>query len=183
MYSITASAVLPLACYTREELTCPLKVPRSCVRVGGEKRGRYSLYRVTLASSHLNRIPRADIPQHSSRSQSIHDAIGCILALAKLSQIKTPDLFSVPAHCSVTYNTGHSKNTARSGATPTPDGLSLVISPCVQGKSSRSPSRSSNEQCVEILQAVVRWSLGQEFVVENLAIERHTRLASYCLSG
>ena len=136
------------------------------------------MYRVTLASSHLNRITCADTPQHSSRSQSIHDAIGGILALAKLSQIKTPDLFSVPAHCSVTYNTGHSKNTARSGATPTPDGLSLVISPCVQGKSSRSPSRSSNEQCVEILQAVVRWSLGQEFVVENLAIERHTRLAS-----
>ena len=73
MYSITASAVLPLACYTREELTCPLKVPRSRVRVGG---GRYSLFRVTLASSHLNRITHADIPQHSSRSQRIHDGTG-----------------------------------------------------------------------------------------------------------
>ena len=128
------------------------------------------MFRVTLASSHLNRITRADMPQHSSRSQRIHDAIGCILALAKLSQAKTPDPFSVPL--------AHFKDTARSGTSPTPDGLFLVISHCVQGKSSRSPSRSPNEQCVEIFQAVVRWSLGQKFAVENLAIERHTRLAS-----
>ena len=51
---------------------------------------------MTLASSHLNRITCADTPQHSSRSQSIHDAIGGILALAKLSQTKTPDPFSCP---------------------------------------------------------------------------------------
>ena len=62
--------------------------------------------------------------------------------------------------------------------TPASDGLSLVISPCIQGKSSRSPSRLPNEQCVEIFQAVVRWSLGQEFAVEILAVEPHTRSAS-----
>ena len=110
------------------------------------------------------------MPQHSSRSQRIHDAIECILALAKLSQSKTPDPFSVPL--------AHFKDTARSGTSPTPDGLFLVISHCVQGKSSRSPSRSPNEQCVEIFQAVVRWSLGQEFAVEILAVEPHTRSAS-----
>ena len=62
--------------------------------------------------------------------------------------------------------------------TPASDGLSLVISPCIQEKFSRSPSRFPNEQCVEIFQAVVRWSLGRKFAVENLAIEPHTYLAS-----
>lgn len=32
-----------------------------------------------------------------------------------------------------------------------------------------------NEQRIEVLEAVVRWSRGQEFAVENVAIEPHTR--------
>jgi len=38
-----------------------------------------------------------------------------------------------------------------------------------------------NEQCIEVPQAVVRWSLGQEFAVENLVVELHThaRLQHY----
>jgi hypothetical protein len=32
-----------------------------------------------------------------------------------------------------------------------------------------------NEQHIEIPKAVVRWSRGQEFAVENLAIKPHTR--------
>ena len=38
-----------------------------------------------------------------------------------------------------------------------------------------------NEQCIEIPKAVVRWSRGQELVVETVAIEPHTqaRLAHY----
>ena len=32
-----------------------------------------------------------------------------------------------------------------------------------------------NEQHIEIPEAVVRWSRGQDFAVENLAIEPHTR--------
>ena len=38
-----------------------------------------------------------------------------------------------------------------------------------------------NEQHIKIPQAVVRWSRGQEFAVENVAIEPHTqaRLAHY----
>ena len=38
-----------------------------------------------------------------------------------------------------------------------------------------------NEQRIEIPEAVVRWSRGQEFAVENVAIEPHThvRLAHY----
>ena len=31
-----------------------------------------------------------------------------------------------------------------------------------------------NEQHIEILEDVVRWSRGQEFAVENVVIERHT---------
>ena len=38
-----------------------------------------------------------------------------------------------------------------------------------------------NEQLIEIPEAVVRWARGQEFAVENVAIEPHTqaRLAHY----
>ena len=38
-----------------------------------------------------------------------------------------------------------------------------------------------NEQRIEISEAVVRWSRGQEFAVENLAIKPHThaRLQHY----
>ncbi len=32
-----------------------------------------------------------------------------------------------------------------------------------------------NEQRIEIPEAVVRWSRGQEFAVENMMIERHTQ--------
>ena len=32
-----------------------------------------------------------------------------------------------------------------------------------------------NEQHIEILEDVVRWSRGQEFAVENIAIEPHTQ--------
>ena len=32
-----------------------------------------------------------------------------------------------------------------------------------------------NEQRIEVLEAAVRWSRGQEFAVENLAIELHTQ--------
>ena len=31
-----------------------------------------------------------------------------------------------------------------------------------------------NELCLEILQAVVRWSRGQEFAVETVIVEQHT---------
>ena len=38
-----------------------------------------------------------------------------------------------------------------------------------------------NEQCIEMPEAVVRWSRGQEFAVENVSVERHTeaRLEHY----
>ena len=38
-----------------------------------------------------------------------------------------------------------------------------------------------NEQCIKILQAVVRWSRGEEFAIETVIIEQHThaRLQHY----
>ena len=38
-----------------------------------------------------------------------------------------------------------------------------------------------NEQCIQIPEAVVRWSRGQEFAVENVLIEQHNpvRLQQY----
>jgi PilZ domain-containing protein len=38
-----------------------------------------------------------------------------------------------------------------------------------------------NKQCIEVREAVVRWSRGQEFEVENVVVERHThaRLQHY----
>jgi hypothetical protein len=36
-----------------------------------------------------------------------------------------------------------------------------------------------NEQCIEIPEAVVRWSRGQEFAVENVVIEPHQHAAGY----
>ena len=32
-----------------------------------------------------------------------------------------------------------------------------------------------NEQCIDVPEAVVRWSRGREFAVENVAIKPHTR--------
>ena len=80
-----------------------------------------------------------------------------------------------PVQCAVTYNAGpfqgqgtvwnlSSAGWRLSGDLPMRPGetLSLTIT-------------LPNEQCIEIPEAVVRWSRGQEFAVENLAIKPHTR--------
>jgi hypothetical protein len=86
-----------------------------------------------------------------------------------------------PVQCPVTYNAGPfqgqgtiwnlSVNGWRlSGNLPMRPGetLSLRVS-------------LPNEQCIEILQAVVRWSRGQEFAVEPVMVEEytHARLQHY----
>jgi hypothetical protein len=86
-----------------------------------------------------------------------------------------------PVQCSVTYNTGPFQGQGTiwnlsctgwrlTGGLPMRPGepLSLTVTP---------PS----EQRIEIPEAVVRWSRGQEFAVEYVAIEPHTqaRLAHY----
>ena len=80
-----------------------------------------------------------------------------------------------PMHCAVTYNAGpfHGQGTVwnlsgsgwrLSGDVPMHPGeaLSLIVT-------------LPNEQRIEIPEAVVRWSRGQEFAVENLVIEPHTQ--------
>ena len=86
-----------------------------------------------------------------------------------------------PVQCSVTYNAGpfHGQGTVwnlsctgwrLSGDLPmrTGEPLSLTVT-------------LPNEQRIEIPEAVVRWSRGQEFAVETVAIEPHTqaRLSHY----
>ena len=34
----------------------------------------------------------------------------------------------------------------------------------------------TNEQWIKVPEAVVRWSRGQEFAVENISVERHTKV-------
>jgi hypothetical protein len=86
-----------------------------------------------------------------------------------------------PVQCSVTYNAGPFQgqgtvwNLSRtgwrlSGDLPMRPGEPLTLTVTLP-----------NEQHIEILRAVVRWSRGQEFAVENVVIEPHTqaRLAHY----
>ena len=80
----------------------------------------------------------------------------------------------VPLHCSVTYNAGPSQgpgivwNLSRSGW-----GLSgnLLIQP---GESLSLTVTLLNAQRIEVPEAVVQWSRGQEFAVEDVVIVPHT---------
>ena len=93
--------------------------------------------------------------------------------------IRTFRRFSV--QCAVTYNAGPfqgqgtiwnlSVNGWRlSGDLPMQPGETLSLTVTLP-----------NEQCIKILQAVVRWSRGQEFAVETVMVEQytHARLQHY----
>jgi PilZ domain len=80
-----------------------------------------------------------------------------------------------PVHCALTYNAGPFQGHGTvwnlscsgwrlSGDLPMRPGESLSLTVTLP-----------NEQRIEIPEAVVRWSRGQEFAVENLAIKPHTR--------
>lgn len=86
-----------------------------------------------------------------------------------------------PLQCSVTYKAGpfHGQGTIwnlscaswrLSGDLPMRSGEALSLTVTLP-----------NEQCIEVPEAVVRWSRGQEFAVETLAIDPHThaRLQHY----
>jgi PilZ domain len=86
-----------------------------------------------------------------------------------------------PVCCSVTYNTGPFQGQGivwnlsctgwrLSGDLPLRPGETLSLTVTLP-----------NEQRIEILEAVVRWSRGLEFAVENIAIEPHiqARLRHY----
>ena len=86
-----------------------------------------------------------------------------------------------PMQCAVTYNAGPFQGQGTiwnlsctgwrlSGDLPMRPGETLSLTVTLP-----------NEQHIEVPEAVVRWSRGQEFAVENLAIEPHThaRLQHY----
>ncbi len=86
-----------------------------------------------------------------------------------------------PVYCAVTYNAGPFQgqgtvwNLSYSGWRLSGD---LPMRP---GEVLSFTVTLTNEQCIKISEAVVRWSRGQEFAVETLAIEPHThaRLQHY----
>ena len=80
-----------------------------------------------------------------------------------------------PVHCHVTYSAGSFQGEGTvwnlsctgwrlSGDLPMRPGEALSLTVMLP-----------NEQRIEIPEAVVRWSRGQEFAVENISVERHTR--------
>ena len=86
-----------------------------------------------------------------------------------------------PVHCSVTYNAGPFQGQGTvwnlsctgwrlSGDLPMRPGETLSLTVTLP-----------NEQCIEIPEAIVRWSRGQEFAVETVKIEQHpqARLQHY----
>jgi len=86
-----------------------------------------------------------------------------------------------PVHCSVSYNAGPFQGQGTvwnlsctgwrlSGDLPMRPGEALSLTVTLP-----------NEQRIDVSVAVVRWSRGQEFAVENLVIETHThaRLQHY----
>ncbi len=86
-----------------------------------------------------------------------------------------------PVHCSVSYNAGPFQGQGTvwnlsctgwrlSGDLPMRPGEALSLTVTLP-----------NEQRIDVPVAVVRWSRGQEFAVENLVIETHThaRLQHY----
>lgn len=88
-----------------------------------------------------------------------------------------------PVQCSVTYNAGPFQgkgmvwNLSCSGWRIAGD---LPMRP---GETLSLTVTLTNEQRIEVPEAVVRWSRGQEFAVENLMIEPHThaRLQHYVM--
>jgi hypothetical protein len=86
-----------------------------------------------------------------------------------------------PVHCPVTYRAGpfQGQGTAWNLSV---NGWRLSCDvPMRLGESLSLTVTLPNEQCIEIRQAVVRWSRGQEFAVETVMIEPHThaRLQHY----
>jgi hypothetical protein len=80
-----------------------------------------------------------------------------------------------PVHCTVTYHAGpfHGHGTIwnlsctgwrLSGDLPMRPGETLSLTVTLP-----------NEQRIAVTEAVVRWARGQEFAVENLVIQSHTR--------
>jgi len=86
-----------------------------------------------------------------------------------------------PVQCSVTYNAGPFQGQGTIWNLSCTGWRLSADLPMRPGETLWLTVRLPKEQWIEIPEAVVRWSRGQEFAVENLAIERHThaRLQHY----
>jgi hypothetical protein len=76
---------------------------------------------------------------------------------------------------------GHSKDKAPCGTSREPVRDCLEICPCAPEKTLLLTVTLPNEERIEVPQAIVRWSRGRKFAVENVMVERHThaRLQHY----
>jgi len=80
-----------------------------------------------------------------------------------------------PMQCSVTYNAGPFQGQGMVWSLSCVGWRPSGDLPMRLGETLSLPVTLPNEQCIEVSQAVVRWSRGQEFAVENLAIKLHSR--------
>jgi hypothetical protein len=80
-----------------------------------------------------------------------------------------------PVQCAVTYNAGSFQGQGTMWNLSCAGRRLFGDLPMRPGETLSLTVTFPNEQCIEIPDAVVRWSRGQEFAVENLAIKPHTR--------
>jgi hypothetical protein len=78
-------------------------------------------------------------------------------------------------HCAVTYNAGSFQGQGTVWNLSCTDWRLSGDLPMRPGETLSLTVRLPNEQRIEIPGAIVRWSRGQEFAVENVVVERHTR--------
>jgi hypothetical protein len=132
-------------------------------------------------------------PQARPSAELAYHGLTCPLRLPSLPSYNTaapcegPMPFTIrphrrfPVQCSVSYNAGPFQgqgtiwNLSRTGWRLSGD---LPMRP---GETLSLTVTLPNEQRIEVPEAVVRWSRGQEFAVENLVVELHThaRLQHY----
>jgi hypothetical protein len=77
-----------------------------------------------------------------------------------------------PVHCSVTYNAGPFQGQWNLSCTGWRLSGDLPMRP---GETLSLTVTLPNEQCIDVHEAVVRWSRGQEFAVETVMVEPHTK--------
>jgi hypothetical protein len=86
-----------------------------------------------------------------------------------------------PVHCAVTYNAGPFQGQGTIWNLSYTGWRLFGDLPMRPGETLSLTVTLPNEQCIEMSEAVVRWSRGQEFAVETLVAEPHThaRLQHY----
>jgi len=80
-----------------------------------------------------------------------------------------------PVQCFAAYNAGPFKSQGTVWNLPCTGRLLSGDLPMRPGETLSLTVTLPNKQRIEIPEAVVRWSRGQEFAVENITVERHTQ--------